>query len=98
MTVFTKNGKLTAETRKAFVEALNSDGKIYTYYTSGRFSRRRYCETDVRKAMRNGAFDYFGIAYKLKNDAPRGGKRGEYIEVSEQSKRRIEMILKAYEA
>ena len=94
--IIKKDGKLSEIVKFAFLKL-----SIYkvgdTYETAGSAMYTHYKRSDVGKALDAGAFEHFGIRYKVRNDSPRGGKLGEYVLVNEENRKKIELILKAFE-
>jgi hypothetical protein len=82
-----KDGNLTAKTIDAI--KLGFDGKFYTCYTSGsgRFTTNLHNER-VKTICR-----LLGYKYYLENDAPMGGKTGNYINVSKKAFNNIKSLI-----
>ncbi len=86
--VLTKEGKVS----KNIINMINNcsfnftDKKIYTgYYSgSGRFTSAHSALSTITSIL-----DAAGYTYKIGNDAPKGGIKGEYVKVSKVA---IEMI------
>ena len=94
--IIKKDGKLSETVKFAF-SVLSIYRKGDTYYTLGSGNHRHYSRSEVGKALDAGAFEYFGIRYKVCNDSPRGGKLGEYVLINDKAREKIELILKAFE-
>lgn len=63
--------------------------RTFKWYNKGRNHKDTYCrDVAVLKKL--------GIDYDYSNDAPRGGKEGDYIIITSKGLRRIKPFLKAY--
>ena len=97
MTVIVKKDGKLSETVKFAFDVLAKYGKFDTYNTAGRGRFSHISRSEVGKALDCGAFEYFGIKYKVKNNAPRGGKLGEFMEINENAQKKLIAILFAFE-
>lgn len=99
MTVINKSGRLS-ETTKTLFQIIYQSGRnsgktrLYIFHQAGRGTRTRYTLTDTGRGLE--ALDYFAIRYRRGNDSPRGGKLGEYIELTPRAVQQVRMILEAY--
>ena len=85
-----KDGSLTALTVAAIKDYRNNNGKFYTTYTSG---RGRFT-TNLSNTRVFDIIRLLGYKYELGNDAPRGGKTGEFIKVSKRAFENIMSLIK----
>ncbi|QTI81465.1 hypothetical protein IAI58_19170 (plasmid) [Roseomonas marmotae] len=95
LTIFTKNGKLTATVRTALI-VLAKCGEIRPTHVIG---RGRYIQnsTSTYGALAPEICAYFGIPTVTGNDAPRGGKTGDFVRLArKQDAAKISKILDAY--
>lgn len=97
MTVIVKKDGKLSETVKFAFNVLSKYGEYNTYNTAGRGRWSHISRSEVGKALDCGAFEYFGIKYKVKNNAPRGGKLGEFVEIDEKAQKKLSAILSAFE-
>src|SRR5699024_2526306 len=74
-----KNGKLNYEVRNALNVSYFNENKIYPVHTSG--SGRFTSNIDLSYRIEN-FLEAHSYKFKKGNDAPRGGKTGDFIKVS----------------
>lgn len=94
LTIIKKDGHLSETVKTAF-KHLTQWKRGDTYYISSKYEFTHYVESDIKKAI--PALKHFGIKFKVKNEFPRGGKLGEYIEIDDKNAEKIALILQAYQ-
>ncbi|MDD3040899.1 hypothetical protein [Bacteroides sp.] len=84
--LYSKAGNLCVQYQRVIILLKNPDMMVHP----NRWNRSgRHCKFVSHMDVYVNALDAIGIAYERGNDAPRGGKEGDYLKLSAKGRRQV---------